>query len=175
MRALGARLASRTLSAAVQGRASVSREQAQRSAPPWGLQRPRVSRERLWPPEHVWGRRADTLERQCSHLPAFPMPRHLSGRGGAPAGPRQPGRDAQGSRCPWKLIPPSVCPSDPRGRRALPHCAPACVLHKHASCTSECVQAPLPGTHADTGVMDHRAAPSTFGAGEPHSQRLDET
>ena len=113
MWALGARFASRTLSAAVQGRASVSREQAQRSAPPWGLQRPRVSRERLWPPEHVWGRRADTLERQCSHLPAFPMPRHLSGRGGAPAGPRQPGRDAQGPDAPGSRFLPLSVPLTP--------------------------------------------------------------
>ena len=145
--ALGVRLASRTLSGAVQGRASVSREQAQRSAPPWGLQRPRVSRERPWPPEHIWGWQADTLEWQCSHLPAFPVPRHLSGRGGAPAGPRQPGRDAQGPDAPGsRFLPLSVLPRvRPPGWRALPHCAPACVLHKHASCTSERVQAPLPG------------------------------
>ena len=31
----------------------------------------------------------------------------------------------------------------------------------------------FPRTHADAGVTDHRAAPSTFGAGEPRSQRLD--
>lgn len=34
--------------------------------------------------------------------------------------------------------------SDPHSWRALPPCAPACVLHKHASCMSERVQALLP-------------------------------
>ena len=38
----------------------------------------------------------------------------------------------------------SFCLSDPHGGRALPRCAPASVLHKYASCTSERVQAPLP-------------------------------
>ena len=54
---------------------------------------------------HIWGWWADTPERLCSCLSAFPMSTPsqavpTSGRGGAPAGPREPGRDAQGPDAP---------------------------------------------------------------------------
>lgn len=149
----GARLASWTLSAAAQGRgvllegagAELSSTPGSAEAPCEEGETPLASRG-----TRAWGWRADTPERQCSYLPAFPVSTPsqavlTSGWGGTPLAPVSLAETLR-VQMPLQADSSSVCPSlcqTPRLEGSALLCS-SLLLHKHASCMSERVQALLP-------------------------------